>query len=142
MSLGTELLSFSGTSEAFTRPVPVPELPAFQGKLHVRKVSARELDAVAAKEDDGNSRARYAVIFAANQVGQRIWGDHQAEALGANPHLLFLIERINHNGRQHNGLTEESRALTEKNCGAEEASGSPDSSAAPAPPATGSTGNG
>lgn len=144
MSIGSELLAFAGPADGgdFIRPVPVPEIPAYQGKLFVRRVSAKELDALMAKEDDDNFRARSACLFACNASGQRLWGDHQAEALGKNGRLLFLIERINFNGRTHNGLTVESRELTEKNCEAGAASGSPASSAEPAQPGTDSTGNG
>jgi hypothetical protein len=114
MSFGTDLLAFSGApdeGDSFVRAVPLPEIPAMDGKLFVRKVSAAELDSVALKEGEGNSRARYAALFASDAVGHRIWGDHQADSLGKNARLLFVVERINFRGRQHNGLTFESREL-------------------------------
>jgi hypothetical protein len=144
MSFGTELLAFAGgpdEGDSFVRAVPLPEIPAMNGKLFVRKVSAKELDDVALKEDEGNGRARYAVLFASDAAGHRIWGDHQAEALGKNKRLLFLVERINFNGRQHNGLTIESRELVEKNSEPEEENGSPASSAAQPSAGTDSTGD-
>lgn len=144
MSFGTELLAYAGgpdEGDSFVRAVPLPEIPAMNGKLFVRKVSAKELDDVALKEDESNSRARYACLFASDAAGHRIWGDHQADALGKNKRLLFLVERINHHGRTHNGLTAESRELVEKNCETEEANGSPASSVEPRTQVTDSTGN-
>jgi len=142
MSLGTEILAFSPPPEAFVRAVPCPEIPAFDKKLFVRKVSAKELDDVVSRDDDANSRARYAVLFACDEAGHRLWGEHQVEQLGGRAALLFLIERINYAGRLHNGLTEESRRVVEKNSAGGEPSGSPACSAAPATPATDSTGGG
>jgi hypothetical protein len=139
MSLGLEILAYTAP-DGFTRAVPVPEIPAFDGKIFVHKVSAKELDAVVAKDDDVNSRARYAALFACDEAGHRLWGDHQVEQIGNKPELLFLIERINYAGRVHNGLTEESRKLVEKNSAGGEESGSPASSAALATPVTASTG--
>lgn len=127
MSLGSELLS--ATTGDFVRPVPCPELPVFDGKVFVRKVSAKELDDVTADDSAANYRARSAVLFACDASGTRLWRNDQADAVGAKAELLFLVERINHAGRLHNGLTEESRTLTEKNSVGGEASGSPVSSA-------------
>jgi hypothetical protein len=142
MSLGDELLAFCEPTDQFVHPVPCPELPDFDQKLYVRKVSAKELDDVAAKEESGNSRARYAVLFAAKADGTRLWRPEQAEKLGANTSLLWLVERINYAGRLHNGLTEENRRVVEKNSAPAAGNGSHCCSAAPSPPATDSTTSG
>jgi hypothetical protein len=144
MSFGNDLLAFAGApdeGDSFVRAVPLPEIPAMDGKLFVRKISAAELDAITLNEDEGNFRSRSAVLFASDAAGHRIWGDHQADALGKNKRLLFLVERINHHGRQHNGLTVESRELVAKNSEPEVANGSPASSAEPRTADADSTGD-
>jgi hypothetical protein len=142
MSVANDILNWSGPEGSFTRAVPCPEIPAIDGLLYVRKVSAKEVDAVVAKDDETNSRAAYAAMFASDAAGHRIWREDQVEKLAQKPELLFLIERINYAGREHNGLTDASRKLVSKNLPAGAASGSPASCAAPATPATDSTGDG
>ena len=117
MTFGTELLAFAvpPQGDSFVRPVPCPEIPAMQASCSCARSRPRSLTSWPSGRRDGNCRARYAVLFAAKEAGSRIWGDHQAEALGKNERLLFLVERINYNGRLHNGLTIESRELVEKN---------------------------
>jgi hypothetical protein len=139
-NLGGEILSFAAPDAL--RKVPCPEMPAWDGRLFVRRVSAAELDVVVARDDDRNSRARYAALFACNENGKRLWFDDQAEQLGDRPGLLWLIERITHYGRTLNGLSDENRKAAEKNFEAAEESGSPGSSAAPATRDTASTGGG
>lgn len=108
-------------------PVPTPEWPAFDGKLHCRTVSPAELDGLVAadKKEPGCWRARYASLVIADGSGNRIFKDEDWKWLSERG--VAVVDRFCEAGQRHNGQTEESRTSFLKGSRPTTAAGSPGS---------------
>jgi hypothetical protein len=137
MSLRDDLLASRNASDVPPQPGPaVPEWPAVDGQLYFRTLAEADLHVKPARDDEPVDEAIFrATIVArvlADSNGNRILRDEDAPALAAKE--TAVIERLYHQAREHNGLTEENRRAVRKNSGSTAGSGSLTSS--PAPSAT------
>jgi hypothetical protein len=138
-SLRDQLRSFASEPSPVLK-VPTPELPGMDGQLFVRRATPLEWEEVWADPDQDNERARTVVLLACDSAGVRVFSADDALWLGVSPGLTPLVERLYWAGREHNGLTQGNREAWRKNSPGTAGSGSPCCSAAPCPPAAGSTG--
>ena len=105
------------------RPTPVlkvENVPGWTDDVWVRRVSARETIALEyiMGENGGkpdNWQARFVVLFASDEHGNRIFTDADAVALGDDPSLTDAIEVVVSAGLSFNGLTKKAREDGKKN---------------------------
>ncbi|MGD0781222.1 MAG: hypothetical protein ABSA30_00020 [Candidatus Aminicenantales bacterium] len=137
MSLRDDLLSTRNASDVPPQPAPpVPEWPAVDGQLYFRTLAEADLHVKPAKDDEPVDEAVFRATIVsrvlADSNGNRILRDDDAPALAAKE--TAVIERLYHQAREYNGLTEENRKAVRKNSAGTGTSGSPTSS--PGPSAT------
>jgi len=93
--------------------VSTPEWPGQDGKVFVRKLTAREMDCWYNRVEGDNARAQYVAIAACDDAGNRIFGDGDSGWLGNEP--FSVIDRIYEAGMIHNRTTPAAKASMEKN---------------------------
>jgi hypothetical protein len=142
MSLRDEIREFAQTTPPAPQPVPTPDLPKWDGKIFVRRVSTGVINSyfqALAKDREADARAMLVALLACDETGNRIFNDDDLLWLSTSPALGPTIERLYAAACHYNGLTEENREGWRKNLPSTAGSGSPCSSVAPCPAASDST---
>ncbi len=93
--------------------VPTPEWPGQNGRIYVRKLSAREMDGWYSRADDDNGRAQFVAMAACDEAGNRIFNDADAVWLGDED--FSVIDRIFNAAMMHNRSTPAAKAELQKN---------------------------
>lgn len=105
------------------RPTPVKKLdsvPGWDGDIYVRKLSAKEVCTVdyIFHENDrrpDNWHARFAVLFAADENGNRVFTDDDAKTLGEDSAHADAVAAIVKVGLDFNGMSKKARDEGKKN---------------------------
>lgn len=143
MSLRDEIREYARTTPPAPLPVPTPDLPKWDGRIFVRRVASGVIHRyLTGLSDDDDPRAATVALLACDETGNRIFADEDTLWLSTAAALGPTVERLYAAACWHNGLTEANREGWRKNSGSTAESGSPCSSAVPAPPDSASTGSG
>ncbi len=145
MSLRDEIREFSLATPPAPLAVPTPDLPKWDGKIFVRRVSsgvlAHHFKAIG-DDESIDPRAALVALLASDDSGNRIFGDEDVLWLSTSATMGPTVERLYVAACYHNGLTEENREGWRKNSASTAGTGSPCCCAAPSTPDSASTSSG
>jgi hypothetical protein len=142
MSIREDIRSWAQQARTPVLPVPTPELPQWDGKIGVTRVSQRAIASYWRDADEDEARdevARFVTLVTCDLDGNRVFTEDDVLWLSTSAVMSPVIQRLYWAGREHNGLTEENRRAWRKNFVPMVGGGSPSSSAGPSTPDTAST---